>query len=161
MTPQLIAIKGKDIVEKVRYCRSFNEIANTNIQAVFELILRAARTYRVRREEMPSTLYIISDMEFDYCAKDASLTNFEYAKNLYRRYGYQLPKVVFWNVNSRTGTIPMNQNELGCALVSGFSPSIADMVMSTKLDPYDILLDKLNSPRYDLDKNLDRMWTKN
>lgn len=148
MTPQLIEIKGKDIVEKVRYCRSFNEIANTNIQAVFELILRAARTYRVRREEMPSTLYIISDMEFDYCAKDASLTNFEYAKNLYRRYGYRLPKVVFWNVQSRRQQQPVKMNEQGVALVSGCSPRIFSQVMSGETDPYTYMMTVLGDERY-------------
>ena len=148
MTPQLIEIKGKDIVEKVRYCRSFNEIANTNIQAVFELILQAARMHRVRRKEMPSTLYIISDMEFDYCAKDASLTNFEYAKNLYRRYGYQLPKVVFWNVQSRRQQQPVKMNEQGVALVSGCSPRIFSQVMSGETDPYTYMMTVLGDERY-------------
>ena len=148
MTPQLIEIKGKDIVEKVRYCRSFNEIANTNIQAVFELILQAARMHRVRREEMPSTLYIISDMEFDYCAKDASLTNFEYAKNLYRRYGYRLPKVVFWNVQSRRQQQPVKMNEQGVALVSGCSPRIFSQVMSGETDPYTYMMTVLGDERY-------------
>ena len=132
----------------MRYCRSFNEIANTNIQAVFELILQAARMHRVRREEMPSTLYIISDMEFDYCAKDASLTNFEYAKNLYRRYGYRLPKVVFWNVQSRRQQQPVKMNEQGVALVSGCSPRIFSQVMSGETDPYTYMMTVLGDERY-------------
>ena len=108
-------------------------------------------------------------MEFDGCVIQSSQGNywdhgsradktlFQTIAKEYEDAGYKIPKVVFWNVNSRTGTIPMNQNELGCALVSGFSPSIADMVMSTKLDPYEILLDKLNTERYDLDAQLKKI----
>jgi len=99
--PQLVEIKGKTILEKVRYCSQYNEVANTNIQKVFELILQTAVKNKVSQAEMPSTLYIISDMEFDYCTKGAELTNFEYAKKIFAEAGYQLPKVVFWNVQSR------------------------------------------------------------
>ena len=55
---------------------------------------------------------------------------------------------MFWNVNSRTGTIPVKENDLGVALVSGFSPNVAKMVMSGKLDPYDCLLEAVNAERY-------------
>ena len=61
----------------------YNEVANTNIQKVFELILAAAKKNSVPQEDLPKKLYIISDMEFDYCVEDASLTNFEYAKKLF------------------------------------------------------------------------------
>ena len=67
----------------------------------------------------------------------------------YEKHGYKLPRLVFWNVNSRTGTIPVKENELGVALVSGFSVNIVNMVMSDKLDAYECLLDVLNSERYE------------
>ena len=72
--PRLVKIKGNDIVDKVMYCESYNECANTNIEAVFRLILTAAKIHQVPQEEMPSRIYIVSDMEFDYCAENASLT---------------------------------------------------------------------------------------
>lgn len=56
--------------------------------------------------------------------------------------------LVFWNVNSRSGTIPVKENNLGVALVSGFSPNIAKMVMSGQTDPYDCLLEAINAERY-------------
>lgn len=59
-----------------------------------------------------------------------------------------MPRLVFWNVNSRTGTIPVKENELGVALVSGFSTNVAKMVMSGKTDPFECLLETLNSERY-------------
>ena len=146
--PQLVEIKGETILEKVRYCHGFNEVANTNIQKVFELILRTAVKNKVPRAEMPSTLYIISDMEFDYCAEGADLTNFEYAKKLFAEAGYQLPRVVFWNVQSRNQQQPVTQNEQGVALVSGCTPRIFSMLKSGILSPLGYMLDILGAERY-------------
>ena len=68
----------------------------------------------------------------------------------YEEYGYKLPRLVFWNVNSRTGTIPVKENDMGVALVSGFSVNICKMVMSGKTDPLSVLLEAINVPRYDV-----------
>ena len=146
--PRLVEIKGGDILEKLRYCTSFNEVANTNIQKVFELILNTAVKNRLPQREMPSTLYIISDMEFDSCTKSAGATNFEYAKRLYSKNGYVLPRVVFWNVASRTLQQPVTMNEAGVALVSGCTPRLFGMLKSGKLSPYAQMLEILNSERY-------------
>ena len=147
--PQLVQIKGETILEKVRYCHNYNEVANTNIQKVFELILQAAVNNKVPQTEMPSTLYIISDMEFDYCTEGASITNFEYAKKIFAGAGYQLPKVVFWNVQSRNQQQPVTQNEQGVALVSGCSPRIFNMLRSGILSPLGYMLDILGAERYE------------
>lgn len=146
--PQLVEIKGGDILDRIRYCHDFNEVANTNIQKVFELILAAAVKNRVPREELPSTVYIISDMEFDYCTSDASLTNFEYAKQLFARHGYTLPRLVFWNVASRNRQQPITVNDRGVALVSGCSPRVFSMVMDGELDPYSYMLSVVDTERY-------------
>ena len=148
MDPRLVEIKGQDIVEKARYCETFNECANTNIQKVFELVLNTAVNNHVPQEELPSTLYIISDMEFDYCAADASLTNFEYAAKLFKSAGYKLPNVVFWNVSSRNQQQPVTMNEQGVALVSGCSPRIFSMVMEGSLDPFTYMLSVIDTERY-------------
>ena len=145
--PQLVQIKGETILEKVRYCHNFNEVANTNIQKVFELILRTAVKNKVPQTEMPSTLYIISDMEFDCCAEGADITNFEYAKKIFAEAGYRLPRVVFWNVQSRNQQ-PVTQNEQGVALVSGCSPRIFNMLKSGILSPLGYMLDVLGTERY-------------
>lgn len=147
--PQLVEIKGETILEKVRYCHDYNEVANTNIQKVFELILRAAVNNNVPQSEMPSTLYIISDMEFDCCARGAELTNFEYAKKIFAEAGYDLPRVVFWNVQSRNKQQPVTQNEQGVALVSGCSPRIFSMLTSGILSPLGYMLDILGAERYE------------
>ena len=148
MNPRLVEIKGRDIVDKARYCETFNECANTNIQKVFELVLNAAVRNRVPQKDLPSTIYIISDMEFDSCAAGASLTNFEYAAKLFRQAGYRLPNVVFWNVSSRNQQQPVTMNEQGVALVSGCSPRIFSMVMEGSLDPFTFMLSVIDTERY-------------
>ena len=124
-----------------------------------DLILRTAVENHLKQEEMPANILIVSDMEFDACTRsyswidgytssfDEKLFN-EIAKK-FDDFGYKLPRLVFWNVCSRSETIPVKENELGVALVSGFSPNIADMVMSGELDPWKLLVNKLMSPRYE------------
>lgn len=162
--PQLVDLsRGKNLREKLRIAGNYNECSNTNIEAVFDLILKTAVNQHMDQSELPANILIISDMEFDMCAtcNTFSVRNSSYCRRAYptkalfeeiaERYakeGYHLPRLVFWNVNSRTGTIPVKENDLGVALVSGFSPNIAKMVMSGKLDPYECLLEAVNAERY-------------
>ena len=147
-TPKLVKIKGKDIYEKVQYCQKFEEVANTDIAAVFELILKTAVKHKLPQSELPSRLYIISDMEFDDCTEDASATNFESAKKRFEQFGYALPEIVFWNVASRSIGQPVTKNEQGVVLVSGFSPRIFSMITSGNLSPYAFMTEVLSSDRY-------------
>lgn len=147
--PKLVEVKGRDIVEKVKYCMSYNECANTDIAKTFDLILRTAVQNKVKQADMPEKLYIISDMEFDSCAGNASMTNFEYAKSEYEKNGYKLPQIVFWNVASRNVHQPVTANEQGVALVSGCSPHIFSMLSKDMLDPYAFMMDVLYSERYE------------
>lgn len=155
--PQLVDLSsGKNLREKLQIALRHSEVANTNIEAVFNLILNTAVREKMHQEDMPQNILIISDMEFDGCATcgnggwderpDTRL--FEVIAQRYEAAGYKLPRLVFWNVNSRTGTVPVVENDMGVALVSGFSPNIAQMVMSGKTDPYECLLEALNNERY-------------
>ena len=121
--------------------------AERNTGLFHNLILKTAVKNRMPQSEMPETLYIISDMEFNYCTQDAGKTNFEYAKELYESYGYHLPQVVFWNVQSRQEQVPVKMNEQGVALVSGCSPRIFNMVMQNELDPYKFMMNIIGSER--------------
>lgn len=146
--PQLVEIRGRDITEKVRHCASFNEAANTDLDRVFDLILTTAVKNRLPQEEMPSRLYIVSDMEFDYCMDNADVTNFERARKLFEQHGYRLPEIIFWNVASRHGHQPVQFNEQGAALVSGCSPRLFSMVASGNLSPMKAMMDVIGSERY-------------
>ena len=146
---ELIDIKGDTFFEQLRYIASFNEIANTNIDAVFDLILNAAVKNYVKQDEIPHRLVIISDMEFDMCVEGAQISNFERAKRKYESYGYKLPEIVFWNVVSRHGYQAVRANEQGVILVSGFSPNIFKMVAEGSCEPYNFMIDVLMSKRYE------------
>ena len=146
--PKLVEVKGRDIAEKVIYCEGFNEIANTDIEKVFRLILDAAVRDNLPQSELPETLYIISDMEFDWCTDNAGSTNFENAKRMFASHGYRLPQVVFWNVQSRNSQVPVTRNEQGVILVSGFTPRLFEMVTSGNCDPYSFMMEILSSDRY-------------
>lgn len=147
--PRLVEIKGKDIVEKVRYCQKYNECSNTDLMKTFKLLLDTAIKNKLPQSEMPSRLYIISDMEFDYCASNAEVTNFECAKKMFEDNGYKFPMVVFWNVASRNTQQPVRSNEQGVALVSGCNPAIFAMLKEDSLNPYKYMLSILSSERYE------------
>lgn len=158
--PQIVDFSNAtSLHDKLQIALAHDECANTNIEKVFDLILDTAIKNRMKQEDLPQNILIISDMEFDRCAtcgdnnsalalKKPSKKLFDMIAQKYANAGYSIPRLVFWNVNSRTGTIPVKKNELGVALVSGFSVNIAKMVLSNKLDPYECLLETLNSERY-------------
>lgn len=110
----------------------------------------------MKQSDMPKTVLIISDMEFDsatysyssYSRRSVNEKLFTTIEKKFRQAGYKLPRLVFWNVNSRTGTIPVKENELGVALVSGFSVNVCKMVLSGELDPYKCLIEQLDAARY-------------
>lgn len=146
--PQLIEIKGETFVDRLRYITTFNEVADTNLEAVFDLLLNAAVRNNVAQEEMPAKLIIISDMEFNACVRNAGETNFNNAKEKYAVKGYTLPKIIFWNVASRNRQQPVTMNEQGVALISGATPRIFSMVAGGTLSPYSFMMEILNSERY-------------
>jgi hypothetical protein len=142
MHPQLVEVTGQDITEKVRYCQSYNEVANTDLEAVFRLILDTAVKNNVPKEEMPSKMFIISDMEFDGCIKGGNdQTLYDTMRQMYEDAGYKLPQVVFWNVNSMQTNFPVKLGTNGTALVSGFSPSLFDLMMSGEITP-ELVMDR-------------------
>lgn len=158
--PQIVDFSNAtSLHDKLQIALAHDECANTNIERVFDLILDTAIKNRMKQKDLPQNILIISDQEFDSCAtcgdnrsswalKKPSQKLFDMIAQKYANAGYSIPRLVFWNVNSRTGTIPVKENELGVALVSGFSVNIAKMVLSNKLDPYECLLETLNSERY-------------
>lgn len=148
-TPRMIEAKGRDIVEKARYCATFNEVSNTNLEAVFNLILATAVNSKAKQEELPEKIFVISDMEFDNCVESGNdLTLYDTMKAKFRQYGYRLPDVVFWNVNSFGNNVPVRFKDSGTALVSGFTPALFDMVIGGEISPEIIMNRAVESERY-------------
>lgn len=154
--PKLIDLNGCETLrDKILEMSKYTDCSNTDIEAVFMLVLQTAINAKMKQSDLPDRILIVSDMEFDCatnntkCVVYGMKALFDELADRYAEYGYKLPKLVFWNVNSRTNTIPMTENEMGVILVSGFSPNIMSMVMSDQTDPWLALKEKLDSERYD------------
>lgn len=141
-----------------------DECSNTNIEKTMMLILQTAINNHCSQEDMPQNIVIVSDMGFDSATlqyersdgdwrcrfKHIDNSLFDNISMAYKEAGYKLPRIVFWNVAGEIKNgIPMQQNELGVVLMSGFSIQLLDMVMSGELDPYKAILEVINSSRYD------------
>ena len=149
--PQLIETDGVDFVDKVYRIYKTNLVDNTNIEATFDLILDTALRNRCSQDDLPQNIIIISDMEFDsargyYGRGDDTNTLMEKIAQKWATYGYQMPHLIFWNVQARQNNIPMlGQGPI--SYVSGFSPAIFEQIMSGKTG-YDLMMEKLNTERY-------------
>ena len=76
-------------------------------------------------------------------------TNYEVIKQKYADAGYELPEIIFWNVNGPAGDLPVTMRDLGTGLVSGYSPSILTSVLKGEVKtPYQLMLDTVDTERY-------------
>ena len=146
-TPTLVEIKGKDFVEKVNRIRNRNLCENTNLEAVFDMLLNIAKTGEVKEEDFVKNLFIISDMEID---QGACINNSEFLMNSIRRKwerdtSIPFPRLYYWNVNARNNTIL--DNDPNISYISGASPSILKQVLSGKTG-WELCLETLMSERY-------------
>jgi len=149
--PELLNLKG-NINDKIDQMIQSTWAMNTNLHKAFEQILDTAVSNNVSQAEMPETLIIFSDMQFDQCTRynDSAI---EMIERKYAEAGYTVPKVVFWNLNAAYGNMPVKFDKRGTALVSGFSPAIAASILSGNMDdftPESIMLQAVMKDRYNL-----------
>lgn len=145
--PSINVLKG-DLRSKLRQLETANWGMNTNLNAAFDEILRVAVKGKVKAADMPKYLLIMSDMEFDRCTQfdDSAM---QMIQRKFEAAGYEVPKIVFWNLHARAGNVPVKYNMKNVALVSGFSPSIMTAVLGAKdMSPVSVMLETLNSERY-------------
>ena len=166
--PRYIDLSGcKTLAEKYNVMNTFDDCSNTNLERVFDLLLKTAVDHHLPQDELPSRILIVSDMEFDQGCEFSTTgwtgsermpydqvmarykTLFQSIKMRWDAVGYKMPEVVFWNVNSRTNTIPVTANEAGVKLVSGFSVNNVKMILANELDPWTALKSVLDTERYD------------
>ena len=148
--PQLVRLKGA-INEKIDQMVSTDWGMSTNLHAAFDVILKTAVDNKVASADMPATLIIFSDMQFNACVQNDD-SAMEMIERKFEAAGYALPKVVFWNLNAGSN-VPVKFDKKGTALVSGFSPAIAASVLGADPDaftPEAIMLKAVMSDRYDL-----------
>ena len=144
--PTLQKVRGATLQERMHNLEQTEWDMNTDLQAVFDLVLDTAVDNNIDESEMPETIYIISDMEFDSACD--SHTNMEVIKAKYLEAGFKCPNLVFWNVDARSGeNLPARHNEQGVALVSGLSPVVFKMAVENK-SSIEVMEDTINSERY-------------
>jgi hypothetical protein len=148
--PELLHLKG-NIVEKINQMSKSKWDMSTNLHKALAKILQVAVEGSVPQSEMPSTLLIMSDMQFNACTKfdDSAM---QMIKRKYKDAGYEVPQIVFWNLNAKDN-VPVKADASGVALVSGFSPSILKAVLAAdtaEFTPRGIMMKALMVPRYDL-----------
>ncbi len=149
-SPELLHLKG-NIVQKIQQMTKSNWAMNTDLVKAMDKILKTAKEGNVPQEEMPEMLLILSDMQFDQCARfdDSAM---QMIARKFEAAGYTLPKIVFWNLNAHDN-VPVKYDARGVALVSGFSPAIMKAVLAGDTDqftPESIMMKAIMVPRYDL-----------
>ena len=104
---------------------------------------------QLKPEELPKSIVIISDMEFDACTKPLDALLYEDMKQRFIQQGYQIPNLVFWNVSSRQNVFHAEKDSANVQMASGSSPSVfKSLIANTELTPYQFMLSVLNAPRY-------------
>ena len=148
--PTLITVKGS-LSERYRQMKSSPWGGSTNLASAFNLILDKAIKGGVPQEEMPTSMIIFSDMEFNYSDRRWNETAQEMIEGKFADAGYKMPKIIYWNLASRGDkNKPVHFDKNGTALVSGFSPSILKSVLSGKsVTPYDMMMEVIGSERYE------------
>ena len=159
--PALVRFEGVDTYDKFRRAANADWGGSTNIEAAMDLMLNVAIKNKVPVSDMPTTLYIFSDMEFNSCLTcgPASMgrwgggtyvrdtdTLFETIAKRWAAYGYELPRVIFWNLDARQENIPALGGRF--SYISGFSMNMVETILSGK-DGYDLMMEKLNTSRYE------------
>jgi hypothetical protein len=160
--PKIEVLTGDIAAKHSKMCHLHWDMS-TNVEGAFDEILRVAKSNKVPHNEMPKILLILSDMEFNQCVRDSSMTSYQSAQKKFEAAGYALPRVVFWNLNARSGNSPVTSKENGTALVSGFSPAIMKSVLkasvkaedNAQFTPEATMLETLSDPRYDVVQDID------
>jgi len=156
-TPTLQRINGSDLYSKVQNLKRADWGMNTNIEATFDQILGSALSNDIAEEDMPNMILILSDMEFDQAAGNSyTSTAMESIRAKYSKAGYKLPNIVFWNLAARGSNFPVKFDELGTAMVSGFSPAILVQILSSGVISAEAIMNEvLISERYSAIGKLD------
>ena len=152
--PLLQKVIGRTIVDKLGNVESI--IEDTDIDKAFELLLETAKNNNIPKEEMPTHIVIISDMEFDRGVYSKDGTNFSGWKKAFEESEYKLPKIIFWNVSTNVMGTPVTKFENDVAMINGFSTSVFENILNIeKLTPLNVMFEKLRKYVEILDKTID------
>lgn len=145
--PELRVSKG-NIVTKYKECMHAPWGGSTSIQKAFELVLKTAKNGNVKQEDMPDYVIVFSDMQFNQAG---GFSAHELVKAQYAAAGYKMPQLVFWNLCGGKGNAPVTFDTNGTAMVSGFSPAVAEAVLAMDIEtftPWNVMLKAIMKDRY-------------
>lgn len=143
--PKVQLLEGDTEYDRLRVLYTAEWGRSTDLRKALLLILDVAVKNHCSQEELPETLFVFTDMEFDEGTRGSS--TFEDVKASYEEAGYKMPSIVFWNLFARNNTFPVQMNEQGVNLVSGYSTLIFNTIMSRKT-PYEMMMDTVKSFPY-------------
>jgi len=139
--PELVKLQGDTVGERLRRIANANWGMSTDFTKAYQHILDVAVKHDVVPESMPTMLLVLSDMQFNDSQRD--VTHFTHMKEVYEKAGYELPKIVFWNLDAQMGT-PAECDDDSVAMVSGFSPSIMKAILNAEeFTPMDVMMEAL------------------
>lgn len=161
--PHIVRFNDNDsLCNKLRKTLECQDCSNTNLEKVFDLILKTAIDNHSPQSDLPERILIVSDGEFDSMCDAQNTYGWSYSRTRvdktfmqsiaqrFKNAGYKMPIITFWRVNcSNRLALPFKVDDRGCIMVSGYSTNLLKMVLSDKTNPMDALLEQLNIPRYD------------
>lgn len=152
-TPKFCLINGNTLKERVGQVCRMPWGGSTNLQGAFKLILDKCKAFNLTPDQCPTTIFVFSDMQFNQCVSNScgegELTNHQAIQKQYEDAGYQIPKIIYWNLQGNTSSFPVTSQQSGVALVSGFSPSLMKLFMEgQEISPFGIMKQAIDDPRY-------------
>jgi hypothetical protein len=149
--PQMYKLEGT-LEQRLTALRRSPVGYNTDIARAFENLLGVATNNNIPVEEMPTMIVILSDMEFDNSQVSGNdVKAFDFVRQKYAETQYEMPKLVFWNLNARPGNSPVSFDQTGTCMVSGFSPAIMKGVLGGEdMSPEAVMNKTIMVPRYDI-----------
>lgn len=157
-SPKYMDLTGCDSLEsKLKYIQKYSEIADTNLESTFDLLLNMAIQGRLTQDELPKRILILSDQGFNEASEQTpNKTLFQTINKKWNKAGYEMPILIFWNIlgESRWGygskAIPVSYKEdFPCILISGYNTASLNMALKGQESPLEGILSVINTERYE------------
>jgi len=146
--PETVALKGETLAQKINNAKRANWGGSTDLKAAFEKVLNIAEEHNISQEEMPKAIVVISDMEIDYCG-NRNWSFYDKMENKFRKAGYEIPNIIFWNVASRHDVFHADKSRKGVQLASGKSVTVfKQFLQNLGYNPVEAMENVINSERY-------------
>lgn len=148
--PSLFHVSEGTLHEQVNQVAKMNWGYNTNFTRVMDLVLGLSAR---KPEDAIKRVFIFSDMQFDAAVgpHNCTDTHFETLKKRFEDAGVELPQIVFWNLRGNTKDFPVEYDERGVVMMSGYSPALLTGLLDGRhVTPIDIMMNIIHGTRYDL-----------